>query len=279
MRGRDLWFGIITRWGLLLFTFGSVTGSAAMLSVNLPASNYGNLNQHDMSVYPTMACGPASVVNTLYYLQTANSALYGNSLVPNSSYAGLKSLGNTLAGASYMQTDSTNGTWHDTLMWETADYIESVSAGHTLYAAQDYWSWIHRTRPAWMTYQSPTWNFIYQSLVAGSGLEILLTYHAGGGHFVSVNGFSWNDIDTDGLIDSSENAYLNFINPWTGSSESTHIWQTVANGVIETDYSNSWVSSAFSLTAVPEPSAVLLFGLGLVIILWRLQRAAFERES
>ena len=60
----------------------------------------------------------------------------------------------------------------------------------------------------------------------------------------------------------TNNGTLAYMNPWTGSAESTNIRLT--SGRINTDYggtNGSWISVANSVIAVPEPSTVmLLFG-------------------
>jgi hypothetical protein len=234
--------------------------AADSYDVQLSPALYGNLCQLDMSVYPSWACGPASTANELAYMQHANSVLYPG-LLPASDYAGLVSLGNTLAGPSYMATDNINGTWHDTLIAATVSYIESRSPGCTTYAAQDYWSWVHKSKPSWVQSGTPTWEFLLQDLQAHDAIDILLTYHAGGGHYVTVNGLTWNDADADDIIDSTENARLYFMNPWTGQEANAHLWQTSRNGTLETDYSSSWVSTIFAAT-VPEPATLLLLACG-----------------
>ncbi|HVM62109.1 MAG TPA: PEP-CTERM sorting domain-containing protein [Verrucomicrobiae bacterium] len=232
-------------------------------SVQIPSNEYGNLNQHDMPVLPTMSCGPASVANALLYLQNAAPNTYDSKLVPSAGYGGLISLADTLAGPGYMNTDSVNGTWHDNLIMATKNYIESEVPGQTSYSAQDHWSWSHQTHPAWAQSVTPTWQFIYQALTLRDAVDILLTYNSGGGHFVTVNGFSWNDSNGNNIVDSGENAEIYFMNPWTGAEASNHIWQTSLNGAIETDYSSSWISSAFTIS-VPEPSAFALLFVGAV---------------
>jgi hypothetical protein len=220
---------------------------AVTYNVTIPSNQYGNLNQHDMHVYPTMACGPASSANSLDYLQNAFPDIYGTSLVPTPGYNGLITVGDTLAGPSYMQTDSVNGTWHDNLIVGMKNYIEGRVSGETSYSAEDYWSWAHQTQPNWAQTMTPQWNFIYQQLTNDANVQILLTYNAGGGHFVTVNGLNWNDADGDGVIDSSEGAQLSFVNPWTGTVGTAQVWQTSLNGRIETDYSSSWISMVYAM--------------------------------
>lgn len=244
---------------LICVLFGAASpGFAASYDVSLPAVLYGNLNQHDMTSYPSMACGPASVTNALDYTQNANPTVYGTSLIPTAGYNGLKSVANTLTGSSYMKTDNTNGTWHDNLIIATENYIESRVPGKTTYAAQDSWGWSHQTTvPSWVQITTPTFGFMYDALTAGDAIEILLTYNSGGGHFVTVRGLTWSDLDGDGMIESSENAKMHIVNPWTGLTQDLHIWQSSLGGSINTDYSSSWVSTAFAWT-VPEPATFTL---------------------
>ena len=255
---------------LVALLAGAMPARATNYYVMLQTNLFGNLDQHDLSIYPTMACGPASTANALNYMQAINPVLYPN-LVPSGGYSGLISLGDTLAGSTYMATDNVNGTWHDSLIAGAVKYIETYSPSVTTYAAQDYWTWSHQTEPSWVTDTLPTWNFLYQGLVAQDAVEILLTYHAGGGHFVTPNGLSWDDSNSDGIIQSSENARLFFMNPWTGSETSAHIWQTGLNTQLETDYSSSYITTAFEVT-VPEPSAVWLLAAGVPALLWLRRR-------
>lgn len=249
------------------FVFAAAPAPAATYNVMLQTNLFGNLDQHSLTPYPTMSCGPASAANAMAYMEAYNPTLYPN-LVPGGGYSGLISLGNTLAGTNYMDTTDSDGTWHDSLIAGDVKYIEGLYPNVTTYAAQDYWSWSHQTQPSWVTTGTPTWNFLYQDLVDRDAIEILLTYYGGGGHFVSVNGFSWNDVNDDGIIDSSENARLYFMNPWTGSETNVQIWQTGAGTQLKTDYSSSWISTAFEASVVPEPSVVTLFlgGAGMMAV-------------
>ncbi|MGA2137744.1 MAG: PEP-CTERM sorting domain-containing protein [Verrucomicrobiia bacterium] len=243
-------------------------------SVQIPSNEYGNLNQHNMLVFPTMSCGPASTANALLYLQNAAPSIYDSKLTPSAGYGGLISLADTLAGPGYMNTDSSNGTWHDNLIMATKNYIESEVPGQTSYSAQDYWSWSHQTRPAWAQSVTPTWQFIYQALTISDAVDILLTYNSGGGHYVTANGLSWDDSNGNNIIDDGENALLYFMNPWTGAEANTHIWQASLNGPVQTDYSSSWISTAFAIS-VPEPSAFALLLVGTVgfgVCAWRRRR-------
>ena len=249
---------------------GATPASATNYYVMLQTNLFGNLDQHDLSIYPTMACGPASTANALDYMEAINPILYPN-LIPSGGYSGLVSLGDTLAGSTYMNTDNVNGTWHDSLIAGAVKYIETNSPSVTTYAAQDYWTWSHQTKPSWVTYATPTWSFLYQGLAAQDAVEILLTYHSGGGHFVSPNGFSWNDVNSDSIIQSNENARLYFMNPWTGAETSAHIWQTGLNTQLETDYSSSYITTVFEVT-VPEPSAAWLLAAGVPALLWLRRR-------
>jgi hypothetical protein len=69
-------------------------------------------------------------------------------------------------------------------------------------------------RPATIADSLPTWQFLYDSLISGSGTVLGLTYtNLKGGHAVSLGGFDWTDSNGNGRIDFDENAQLHFVDP------------------------------------------------------------------
>ena len=283
------WFIAIAcrAWGRNLvyasaLAFCPASAFATVLSMQETVAYFGNLNQHSLEYsYPqygtgsgNVACGPVAGINSLVYLSNRFPNVYGSSLI-RVAPADMDNSGSHTAyddwiysaGASgmakytYMNTTLQNGTWHDNFIRGTYSYIEASVGGVTEYSAQDYWSptyWgnVPTTRPppSWVLGQTPSWNFIYDGLTKGSAVGVLFTYTGGGGHFVSVTGMTWDTLTNNGTL-----AYMN---PWTGSAESTNIRLT--SGRINTDYggtNGSWISVANSVIAVPEPSTVmLLFG-------------------
>ena len=267
----------------------SPIASATTLTAQQTVSYFGSLDQHSLEYsYPqygigggNMACGPVAGINSLVYLTNRFASVYGSSLIDvapgdmdnNGSHSvyddWIYSAGASgMAGYAYMNTKVQNGTWHDNFIRGTYSYIEASIAGVTQYSAQDYssptyWGNAPTTRPvpAWVLGQTPTWNFIYDGLTRGSAIGVLLTYTGGGGHFVSVTGMMWDAQANTGT--------LSYMNPWTGSSESTNM--RLSSGRLNTDYgglNGSWISVANSVTPVPEPSTlVLLLAVGFCVFL------------
>lgn len=272
--------------------------SATTLTVQQMTADFGTLDQHSLEYsYPqyglgggNMACGPVAGINSIVYLANRYSSTYGSSLIAVAPGDMDNSGSHTVyddwiysAGASgmakyaFMNTTVANGTWHDNFIRGIYAYIEARLPGVSKYSAQDHWSptyWGNapsvRPPPSWVLGQTPTWNFIFDELTLGSAVGVLFTYTGGGGHFVSVSGMTW---DTD--LDSGT---LFFMNPWTGSAESTGV--RLASGKINTDYggtNGSWISVASTVAAVPEPGTLLLGSLGAIFLLSR--RAWMSRAS
>jgi hypothetical protein len=104
----------------------------------------------------------------------------------------------------------------------------------------------------------PTWDFLYYELVHCEDVEILFSWTEGG-RFVTPSSFHWNDVDNNLVIDLSENATIDFVNPWTGALGVSQIWQTSLGGQIETDYaSGAWISMA--VTESPVSAKCLYLG-------------------
>ena len=91
-------------------------------------------------------------------------------------------------------------------------------------------------------------------------MQLLLTY-GGGGHVVTLDGFSWNDANGDGIIQSTENAQVSLIDPWTGLAAAAQV-KSMADGSLQVVYNGQGeISSAFAIS-VPEPSSVGLLAMG-----------------
>ncbi|MHC4640490.1 MAG: PEP-CTERM sorting domain-containing protein [Planctomycetota bacterium] len=288
----------------VLTSFYVITGIVCLFHSDAPAAlydivitaNYGNLNQNHILNGGQYMCGPTAVVNSLAYLQNQYPGVYSSSsLIPSQTqdldgssivdfYDDMIAVAQTLAGPSYMNTKTnlsgggTKGTWADMLIYGKHLYIEQQASGQTVYAAQmsNIWA-LPGTRPfdeippiskpSWVQDNTdPTWNFLYNQLVSGEDIEILVDWEEGG-HYLTVNGFHWNDINGNQIIDQSEAAMFDYINPATGMSGVSSIWQMSAGGILKTNYAlNSEITMAVTESPIPEPATFLLLGLGSILL-------------
>jgi hypothetical protein len=256
------------------------TGVLAGYHIDLNQNLYGNLDQQDI---PGSAggshCGPAAAVNSFVYLQNAYPGVYNTFLVPPQgtdhdndgdvdSYDHMIDAALTLGSPTYMNTKPMPlGTSHEDFIWGKQTYIEAKVPGVTEYHAQDLWSWTSHTPFDWVEPSIPTWDFLYYELVSGRDVELLLSwpeYEEGSGHYVTLTGFHWDDMDNNGNIDIWELASINFIDPWGGVSGSATIWHG-ANQELYTSYApTSWISMAVS-EGIPGPSVLALLGVAGVL--------------
>lgn len=282
--------GIVNRGGFF-FIIGLVLAVAwagpcsgySTYNVQIPGTYYGNLIQYQVPAIGNFVCGPVATTNCLMYFQNRYSDIYGSLLVPaqtkDLNYSGtvdnydhLIATTQTLAGDDYLRTYTRIYTYHDDLIWGKRSYIEERVPGVTVYKAQDFWGWTNpqRPRPEFVQSGNPTWDFLYTGLLSSAAIEILFSFDSGG-HFVSVCGFEWSDLNDDGIIQQNENAKLHFIDPLVGSLRQAQLWNS--EGTLYTDYSGGgWISMAMSSVVVSEPGTVVVIATGLVGIAIRRRR-------
>lgn len=234
--------------------------------LNTPTFSYGGLDQGDLG---GNYLGPIAAVNSFIYLQNRYPAIYGNSLVHNDPIGTALILGHP----EYMDTQYGSATVPN-FYWGKELYIEAQLPGKTVYAGQTVpQTWIDpRLKPPWVTERpsGPSWQFLYNELVKGADVEVLLGL-SGLGVYVTLTCFHFDDTHDYGTINSDETAWIKYIDPTTGAERQSTIWNN-ASGMLETDYAaNCIITMAASESPVPLPSTLLLFGSGL-IGLWRLGR-------
>lgn len=248
------------------------------------ASLYGNLDQNSLAICRdgsgrSFACGPTSATNSLQYLQNQYSSVYGSSLVDP---ANLQATAVTLAAPAYLNCDpAQGGTIPLTEYIGLITYIESRVAKVSQYGFTSYYDY---------TPVIPTFSTMLQPFQKGIAVDLFLGYIDGSGnrlngHEVSLTGLYWSDENSNGLLDSGENASISFVNAAGGLNETYGLWSQ--NGFLYTDYgSNGSVIgtrvetvlsygpkaqflSASAVTEAPEPGSLVLMLLavpGLAIV-------------
>ena len=259
---------------MLLAVLGLTAGAGAgEWVIEKELGLYGYLDQHSIPGWGNAGCGPTAAVNSFVYLENKYPGIYDRSLIPDTNQNGVRDLAElvgvaqTLGGPGYMNTIANNTTWDDDFIWGKMTYIEQKVPGMTVYQAQDYWNWTQHTKPAWVQSAWPQWEFLYNELVDCEDVEILIDW-SDGGHYVTLSSFHWNDADNDLIIDNAENAWIDFVDPWTGAYGTASIWQSSYGGCIETNYATgSWISMGVSESPIPEPATMTLLALGFALSL------------
>jgi hypothetical protein len=253
---------------LLIFSLWTVSGTLAdVYDVTLPIEQYGNLNQQTVPEFGNWACGPSAATNGYVYLENAYPELYGRSLVPPqgqdldgdgfvNQYDDMIATVQILGGETYMRTAGLGATPRDLFIAEQAQYIEDRVPGVTTYSAQATSSWQYHERQEWCEPIDPEWDFIYGGLTSAGSVSILVSWTAGG-HYLTLNGFHWNDANDNGVIDRAENATLDFMDPWGGEPGAANVW--FQGGHLRTNYvSGSSIYAAFVAVPIPEPATGVL---------------------
>ena len=187
----------------------SFFGWLDQFSLNTPNFNFVGHN----------ACVPTSSVNVMTYLQKAAPDYFGTDLT-GLTYADWIDADTTLSAPGYMNTSPTSGTAYNRLHFglnkyvvQDLDFTEVQFSGRI---PESVWSATPppEPRPATIADNLPTWQFLYDSLISGSGTVLGLTYtNLKAGHAVSLGGFDWTDLNGNGRIDFDENALLHFVDP------------------------------------------------------------------
>jgi len=201
---------------------------------------------------PDNDCAAVAAANSFVYLQNEYPGIYGQALVPDNQYvngqpstAALISTADLLASPNYMNIGA-GGSNPVTAIPGKVSYIEACAPNTTVNNVQlDFYGHGYgQDGPV-----TPTWQFIYSGLLNNSVVDISIW--GGVNHFLTVTGFHWTDFNNDGVIDPSDKASIDVVDPWTGMNETFPIWQTVAGGPINISYQSSYTSN------VPEVSQIL----------------------
>lgn len=248
---------------VFLLTFNA---QATTWTIQKDVSLYGNLNQNDIPDIGSMACGPTAAVNSFVYLENQYSDIYGHNLIRDWNQDGVYQDTEDLIStaqilAALMQTNNDVGTYADYFIYGKWAYIETYAPGTTTYQAQNFWEWsVPEDQPDWVDQTTPTWNFLYNQLVACEDVEILI--NGDFNHYLTLTSLLWDDETNRGTID--------YIDPWTGSWSISNL-KLGDDGFLYTDYGSgsditysSYISMAVKESPVPEPDTIVLMGIGLI---------------
>ena len=188
-------------------------------------SSFGWLDQYSLNTLQynfvgAEACVPTSSVNTMTYLQNIAPGYFGTNLT-GLTYADWINVDTTLISPDYMNTTRPGGTFYNHLPFGLNKYVvqnqgftEVQLSGMIPSPWDDPARPAPEPRPASIADGLPTWQFLYDSLISGSGTVLGLTYTSlTNGHAVSLGGFDWTDSNGNGRIDFDENAQLYFVDP------------------------------------------------------------------
>jgi hypothetical protein len=181
--------------------------------------NQFSLNTPNFNFVGHNACVPTSSVNVMTYLQKAAPDYFGTNLT-GTTYTNWIDVDTTLSAPGYMNTSPTSGTAYNRLHFGLNKYVVQdrhfTNVQFSGMIPESYWSHTPppEPRPATIDDKLPTWRFLYDSLISGSGTVLGLTYtNLKAGHAVSLGGFDWTDLNGNGRIDFDENAQLHFVDP------------------------------------------------------------------
>lgn len=301
---------------VLLLALGQLFAAQAQTvhSVWENLSFFGWLDQYSLNTATynyvgAEACVPTSSVNAMTYLQNSVPGYFGTSL-SGTTYADWMAADATLVSASYMDTSPSAGTYYNHIAYALNKYI-IVEKGFSLVHFSgmfpaSYWNVAPYDKPSYIYDGHPRANFFLDSLAAGYATIFSIEYGGGGGHELLAVGFNWTDANSDGIIQSSENAKLYFVDPLDSSATYSggypsgdakltygHVWNAAesTNSNLHIDYNQyggtlPYESSNYSYTgtatidtvfamSVPEPSTLsLVAASGFAVILMRRRRNA-----
>jgi hypothetical protein len=207
--------------------------AVTIYNVQLDQSQFGNLNQNSTNC-KALGCGPTAAVNSFVWLQNKYPSVYDNKLIQGSN----ATTANLLLGSEYMNTNCLAcGTFWGDFVYGKQQWIEQKVPGKTVYDAIAL-DWIvkdndpNRPAPNYFKKGMPSFNFIYDNLLQNADVEILINTLGNPGdpglnHYLTVTSLFWEDLDMDMIIDTGENATIDYIDPLTGAPGISDLFQLV----------------------------------------------------
>ncbi|MFN0012501.1 MAG: hypothetical protein ACKVS8_12755 [Phycisphaerales bacterium] len=220
--------------------------AANVYHVQLDTSKFGRINQADVPLNPggggQNSCVPTATMNSFTWLQNTNPFL-GNMLTGADPTASASDLGNNHMGSTSDAGTGANG-WID----GKSSWIAAKAPGLVTVDGQSH---LYSGTNADIEQVRPTWQFFFNALTMGCDVEIGILPNAGGiGHALTLTSFHWVDQNMDNIIQMTENATIDYIDPANPAMDMiSSVWQD-AMGILQTNYGGGY---NIALTAIECP--------------------------
>ncbi len=205
--------------GSLFYHGGNSQLNAAVYSAELDVNLFGYLNQNDIPTIGGFASAPAASVNAYVYLQNIYPDVYGTSLA-GTTYNQWIQTAQALSADNYMATANNGTTFIRDQIYGNVTYLNEKAPGLNGFAGQtilaDGADWTpQRPQPPYIERVFPTWQSLLVALRQRKAIviDIFLPGQTPSIRTVTGTSFYWNDIDNNQLIDLSEDAVIDYIDP------------------------------------------------------------------
>jgi len=209
-----------------LSILGAVAQAGTSYVVDEGASLFGHLNQSQVPDCGEFACGPTAAVNSFVFLENKYPNVYKNFSLTGGGIteANLKDTAKKLVHLMGC-TVCDKGTKEEGMLSGKRAWFQEKAPNTTLVTSME----------------SPSWSWIFSELQHGEDVEVLIGNYLGGvrkgGHWVTLTGMNWNDVNGDQIIDADESAAINVIDPSSpGDSGGVYMWQTVGDTALRTNF-------------------------------------------
>ena len=284
---------------VVLFLCFSSKSHAAVYSAELDANLFGYLNQNDIPTIGGFASAPTASVNAYVYLQNIYPSVYGTSLA-GTSYQQWIQTAQKLSEANYMNTENNGTTFIRDQIYGNITYLNEKAPSFNSFAGQtilaDGVDWTpQRPQPPYIQSVFPTWQSILSALQQRKAIVIDIFFPGQTPSIRTVTGtsFYWNDLDDNQIIDLSDGAVIDYIDPldpgtppdpdgnvrpkrsygriyeeilpfgtFGGNRRLNFIYEQP--GINPNSSAEGYITSVFYVQEpVPEPSTLAVFSLGL----------------